>query len=118
MNVISLITAIILSQGLSSQDTGLYNMPLIAEKVDKGVLLTWTPAVQTQTSHFEIQRSDDGKNWKAVGIMFPFEDSERHAYQFPDRSLKSQQAYYRIRQVNNSQIERFSEMRQVSEDQQ
>lgn len=113
MNVFSLITTIMLSQGVISMDTDAHVLPLNAEKVDKVVILTWTPSAEPGTSHFEIQRSNDGRNWKAVGIMFPYEDNQEHSYTFPDKSLKRQHAYYRIRQVDTSKKECFSETKHV-----
>jgi len=114
MNLIALITALVITNATaySQGEDGI--LMLNTEKINKTVVLTWTPSTQPETNHFEIQRSRDGKNWTAIAIMFPFEDnSTTHAYKFSDKSHQRAGTYYRIRQIDTSRKETFSEVKRI-----
>jgi hypothetical protein len=93
------------SQAQSRKD----EMVLNVEKVGILVNMTWAAAIQPETNHFEIQRSEDGSTWKTVAIMFPYEDNLKpHAYRYAEKMVKRSDAYYRIRQVDINKNENFT----------
>ena len=85
------------------------------EKVNNAVAITWTPSVEPETNHFEIQKSDDGMNWKVIAIMFPFEDaSVTHSYKYTDKTYTEGDSFYRIRQIDINKKENFSKVNMLS----
>lgn len=77
--------------------------------------LTWATATEVYTSHFEIQRSGDGRNWKNIGSENATGDSatEQH-YAFTDRLPLDGISYYRLRQVDFDGAFEYSVIRSVS----
>lgn len=85
-----------------------------AEKVDNAAVLTWSPSITPETNHFEIQRSDDGVNWKVVALMFPFEDGTvSHTYKYSDKLASDANVQYRIRQIDINKKENFSQVKLI-----
>lgn len=67
---------------------------------DKGALLTWSTASEQNSSTFEIQRSNNGTDWKTVGsIAAAGNSNDTRNYQYLDISGGGA-AQYRIRQVD------------------
>ena len=86
-----------------------------AEKVNNAAILTWSPSISPETNHFEIQRSDDGVNWKVIALMFPYENgSVSHTYTYSDKINSDTNAHYRIRQIDINKKENFSQSKLVS----
>ena len=83
----------------------------------RSVLLTWATSIEENNSHFEIERSSDGINWQAIGIVqgqgTTFSPTQ---YSFTDNKLKAENSgfkkvYYRLKQVDfNGQFE-YSDIR-------
>ena len=85
-----------------------------AEKADNAAVLTWSPAVSPETNHFEIQRSDDGVNWKVIALMFPYEDGTvSHTYKYSDKLNADGNVHYRIRQIDINKRENFSQIKLI-----
>jgi hypothetical protein len=85
-----------------------------AEKAGNAVLLTWSPAIAPETNHFEIQRSEDGVNWKVVALMFPYEDGTiSHTYKYSDKPTSDANVHYRIRQIDINRKENFSPVKLI-----
>ena len=85
-----------------------------AEKVNNAVLLTWSPSVSPETNHFEIQRSEDGTNWRVIALMFPYEDGTvTHTYKYDDKITGAGNVQYRIRQIDIHKKEKFSQVKMV-----
>jgi hypothetical protein len=73
------------------------------------IALTWTTTDEINNSHFEIQRSTDGTNFKSIAIVLPANDNNNiHEYRYNDRFTAKGVVYYRIRQVDNDGKEKFS----------
>jgi len=69
----------------------------------KNAQLTWITASEINNSHFEIQRSSDGKHFAAIGkIEGKGTTSQLHSYRFEDSNLPTtnQTAYYRLKQID------------------
>lgn len=86
-----------------------------ATKKSGGVELKWSATNEANNKHFEIQRSEDGRNWKAIAHVFPSNSSDNvHTYTFQDKLQPSRPLYYRIRQVDEDGAETFSVVRSVN----
>lgn len=86
-----------------------------AEKMENAVVLTWSPSVTPETNHFEIQKSDDGINWKVIALMFPYEDgSISHTYTYSDKLATGANVHYRIRQIDINKKENFSQIKMIN----
>ncbi|HLO81531.1 MAG TPA: T9SS type A sorting domain-containing protein [Chitinophagaceae bacterium] len=69
-------------------------------KGDK-VLVSWTTAQERNASHFEVQKSTDGQNFKTIGTVAAKGNSSRKVdYSFTDNSVEAGVSYYRLRQVD------------------
>jgi hypothetical protein len=67
----------------------------------KQVELRWATASEQGSSHFVVQRSDDGKKFHPIGQVASAGDSQGLLnYQFTDRSPLEGQNYYRLKQVD------------------
>ncbi len=66
-------------------------------KIDQGIKLKWSIEDVVNVSHFEIQKSFDGKNFETIGSE---KLSKNSTYFFIDKNQKNGLAYYRIRSVD------------------
>jgi hypothetical protein len=68
---------------------------------DQEVLVQWATSHETDNSHFEVQRSDNGINWNTIGqVPAASTGSAIQRYTFIDRQSFAIVQYYRIRQVD------------------
>ncbi|MEH0157244.1 hypothetical protein V6R21_24235 [Limibacter armeniacum] len=81
-----------------------------AKKRSDSILLTWATASEENNDYFEIQKSIDGKNYHAIGIVDGQGNSQsRTDYQFEDQGLVQGVIYYRLKQIDYSgQLEYFT----------
>ncbi|GAA4436367.1 hypothetical protein GCM10023091_14180 [Ravibacter arvi] len=73
-----------------------------AEKEQAQVMLKWVTSMEVNASHFELQRSFDGKVFNAIGVVPAKGESNKTVhYQFSDESSgRAAISYYRIRTVD------------------
>jgi parallel beta-helix repeat protein len=65
------------------------------------VLVSWTTAQERNASHFEVEKSTDGTNFKTIGRVAAAGNSNRKIdYSFTDNNVESGVSYYRLRQVD------------------
>ncbi|MEN0045571.1 MAG: T9SS type A sorting domain-containing protein [Bacteroidota bacterium] len=66
------------------------------------IALTWTTASEVDNSHFEVERSEDGKVFKKIGrVEGNGTTLEEKSYAYDDRQvLAGQIYYYRLKQVD------------------
>jgi hypothetical protein len=77
--------------------------------------LTWETASETNNNYFEIQKSDDGKNWVFVSIVQGSGNSTQEIkYQYIDNSTESKLTYYRLKQVDFNGNYKYSRVISVS----
>jgi hypothetical protein len=72
-----------------------------AVTADDGVLLTWHTTMETNSEHFEVQRSVNAKAWSVAGIVQA--GGESHdviPYSFKDQSVYDGLVYYRLKMVD------------------
>ncbi|SEI54786.1 Por secretion system C-terminal sorting domain-containing protein [Dyadobacter sp. SG02] len=64
-------------------------------------LLTWSTTEETNSDYFEIQKSADGKTWKAIGRQASNgESTVLRAYQYQDHGPAPGINYYRLKMVD------------------
>jgi hypothetical protein len=82
--------------------------------VEKTTFLEWLTAEEENTSHFEVQRSADGKTWTALPEIVPAGGEGNHQYNATDGKPLSGINYYRLKMVDLDQ--KFTYSRVVSAD--
>ncbi len=78
--------------------------------------LTWSQTSDASVSHFTIEKSVDGSNFKEAGIVFALNNSNpTNEYRFNDaiNNLQSSVLYYRIRSVNKEGKFEYSEVKNI-----
>lgn len=67
----------------------------------KTAVLTWVTTSETNSSHFDIQRSANGINWKTLGTVAAQQDSKNTLiYKYVDKSPRPGNNYYRLKMVD------------------
>ncbi|TLU98818.1 FG-GAP-like repeat-containing protein [Dyadobacter luticola] len=86
-----------------------------AEKYENNVNLAWVTANEENSESFEIQRSNDGKAWQAIGNLAAKVNSvkEEH-YTFTDSTARPGQNFYRLKMIDLDQTYTFSRVRSVN----
>jgi len=79
-------------------------------QVNRSVVLNWETGSETGNSFFEIERSNDGRNWSSIGTMDPVFS---HRYSFADKGPVIGFNYYRIKQVDIDSKFSYSAVRLV-----
>ena len=88
-----------------------------AAPVDAGVELEWETATEINNSHFEIQRSADGRQYQKIGEMAgQGTTSEIIAYSFTDVAPLNGKSYYRLKQVDYNGAYEYSHVEEVNRD--
>lgn len=90
--------------GYSFMPVGSISLPVTFINFDarcheKGAMITWSTASEQNSKNFEIQRSEDGTNWRAIGtVQAAGNSSNVRNYNYLD--LEGGAAMYRIRQTD------------------
>lgn len=79
--------------------------------------LKWVTSMEKNVSHFEVERSFDGRDYKSIGMVFAFGNTdEKQSYSFIDKQLdmsKSGVVYYRLRSVDIDKKSEYSQVRLI-----
>jgi hypothetical protein len=69
---------------------------------DEGVVtLSWSTASEQNSSHFDVEKSTDGENWRVIGTILAAGNSTQEInYSFIDSEKSIDQNYYRLNQVD------------------
>ncbi len=68
---------------------------------DKNISLHWVTAMELHNDYFVIERSEDGSNFSAIGIMFGAGNSNTLiSYTWQDASPLNTLSYYRLKQMD------------------
>jgi len=84
--------------------------------------LTWTTASEQNVSHFDVERSVDGKSWDKIGMVNAVGQSmTTQTYGYDDSNLKAipnndRVVYYRLRAVDMDSKYDFSEVKFIELD--
>lgn len=74
---------------------------LSASVSESNIVLNWTTATEINNQGFEIQKSNDKKNWKVSGFVEGNGSSTNmHQYSYVDANPTNGRNYYRIKQVD------------------
>lgn len=84
-----------------------------AQKKDKDVLLNWRTTNEQNTSHFDVQRSTDGKQFLTIGTVHEQQKTTINDYDFIDKNLPTGTLYYRLEQLDKDGKTTFSPIRSV-----
>ena len=74
-----------------------------AKKTNSTVLLNWSTEVEKNTSHFVVERSNNGTDFTDAGVIFTDGDADKHReYRFADdfKSIANTILYYRLKIVD------------------
>jgi hypothetical protein len=86
-----------------------------AKALDKGALLSWSTATETNSDRFEIERSMNGKTWSPIGTLRSHgESSTLKKYDFTDAAPFNGDNFYRLRMVDSDLTFAFSRIQHVS----
>ena len=100
-----------LTMNFNTQAGGLYHSAAIALPVElttfnakaqsSNINLDWATASEKQSSHFDIERSADARNWATIGSVKAAGTSVRaNTYTYADNAPLSNVNYYRLKQVD------------------
>ncbi len=65
------------------------------------VTLSWSTASEQNSSHFDVEKSTDGENWRVIGTVLAAGNSTQDInYSFIDDEKSNGQNYYRLNQVD------------------
>jgi hypothetical protein len=65
------------------------------------VTLSWSTASEQNSSHFDVEKSIDGENWRVIGTISAAGNSTQDIhYSFVDSEKSIDQNYYRLNQVD------------------
>lgn len=78
-------------------------------------LLEWSTAQETSVQQYEMQRSDDGRNFYGIGNQLPFNTIGTHKYSFKDYKPLQGTAWYRIRSIGRNGQQSYSVIVAVTE---
>jgi hypothetical protein len=85
-----------------------------AKAVEKQVDLNWETATEVNSDYFELQRSDDGKQWAQIGHVYSVGDSKSaNSYSFIDFSPRIGVNYYRLKMVDQDKTFAYSSIKSV-----
>jgi len=81
------------------------------ELTNGSVELVWITASESNSSHFDIEHSSDGLNWKTLGSTAAAGDVQtQQNYSFVDSSPRKGPNFYRLKQVDLDGVYEYSEV--------
>ncbi len=82
----------------------------------QGIQLDWTVHSEENLSHYEIERSADGRNFAAIGQVAASNTSGEKTYGFYDANPISGISFYRLKNVDMDALSKYSNILIVSLD--
>ena len=83
-----------------------------AKKTTAGAQLTWKIAGEENVNHYEVERSEDGRNFASIAEV---STSKKATYTYMDASALST-VYYRIKNVDNDGKFKYSTIARIAND--
>jgi hypothetical protein len=72
-----------------------------AARKNAAVLVQWATSQEVNADFYEVQRSEDGKNWRAIGTVKAVGTTNNTStYSYTDYNVAQKTVYYRIKQVD------------------
>ena len=75
---------------------------------NKKASLKWTSSEENNLSHYEVEKSDDGKSFTKVGTVIAWNNSTNSMYEFTDATEMVAPAYYRLKIVSAEGVFKYS----------
>ena len=103
---------------ISAMDEGTDVLPITlisfnATRENNAVLLTWVTSEETNSNHFEIQKSNNGTDWKAITTVGAAKESnQKKTYTFTDLTSFNK-TFYRLKMVDLDDSYAFSRIREI-----
>src|SRR5450432_1262333 len=72
--------------------------------------LTWVTENETSAKWFVIERSGTGNKFDSIGLVMCVNNDNMTTYNYVDKSLTGGSNYYRLREVDNDGIFRYSKI--------
>lgn len=72
-------------------------------------MLSWSISSNEDANRFELERSQDGKDFIMAALIFGTDKAGTESYQFLEKEKYSRTYYYRIRIIGKNGKEKFSE---------
>ncbi|MCF2516029.1 T9SS type A sorting domain-containing protein [Dyadobacter sp. CY351] len=86
----------------------------LASKQEKKTILKWSTTSETNSERFDIQRSQNGKNWFTIGWQQAMGTSDSlKTYLFTDASPLQGENLYRLKMVDNDSTFSYSRLQSV-----
>jgi hypothetical protein len=87
-------------------------LSFFANVLDNKVDLTWLTTTEVNVSHYVVERSTDGINFKAVGTVFAKNSGDKNSYTLADDITNDMPAllYYRLRFVDYGAKNQYSDI--------
>jgi len=86
-------------------------------KMENTIALKWNTAEETNSDHFDIQRSADGRNWATIGVQKSTGESFAEVnYHFVDQKPAPGDNYYRLKMVDADKTFAYSKIIKVGFD--
>ena len=81
-------------------------------------ILIWTTSQEANASHFELERSEDGNNYKKIGNINAIGNSSVASdYNYTDRNVTAAVCYYRLKMIDNDGSFKYSKVVVLKRDQ-
>lgn len=80
------------------------------------ILVQWATVMESNTSHFAIERSSDGHSWEQIGRVAATGDSQlEQTYSYTDRDvILAETTFFRLRQIGSNGASTYSTTAAVS----
>lgn len=76
--------------------------------IDKKAALKWVTSSEHNMSHYEVEKSEDGKKFIKVGSVLAWNNNTISSYNFTDGSDITAPVYYRIKMVSHDGLFKYS----------
>lgn len=88
-----------------------------ASREGQSVNLVWATSDESHSSYFEVQHSQDGKNWMSLGQVKALGESiVKHNYDFTHATASVGLNYYRLKMVDTDDMFAYSSIRSLKID--
>ena len=84
-----------------------------AKKNDKSIVVTWTTDIESNMSHYEIQRSSDARNFSTIQTTQSRNSVNRAIYAMNDNKPLNGISYYRLKMVETDGSANYSRIASV-----
>jgi hypothetical protein len=95
------------------KDTSGANLNIRSKLIDNKVYLEWSMNENEFADQFQVEKSEDGKNFIMVGLVFSNDKPGTGLYQFYEK-VNSLKQFYRVKLINKNQQTEYSNVIRVT----